>query len=358
MKAMARLGAVITMLAGLCHVSSVAAANATSLLLPQSTAFTILGHSCGGIQEQALATGFQTIGGYPYGVVYLQTRCGTGGRGGRTITYSAWASVTWNFSGVVRSYTTLTTAPTGYSPTFSAYDTAGDHLFNALSAVNVLPANCAVTNVTYCTYRTYLSVVLPGTPTGVAATQSADQFKVTWTPDPATAMLISSSTVTAAPVSSTAPVVTTTVTGTANSVYVGPLQPQTTYSITVVSNDGAGSSPASSPISFTTPASAIVPPAPTGVTARWTAPGSTSDTLITAWTAPLGGDSPIDQYEVLVTAYDADPGAGGPYDQTVSASTLTASFAVNDVNNWSVTVRAHDAAGWGPWSTAIILGGV
>jgi hypothetical protein len=57
-----------------------AASGATSLLLPSSTAFSVLGHSCGGIQEQALATGFDATSGYPTGNVYLQTRCGGSGR--------------------------------------------------------------------------------------------------------------------------------------------------------------------------------------------------------------------------------------------------------------------------------------
>src|SRR5262245_35275386 len=44
-----------------------------SLLVPQSTAFSILGHSCGGIQEQSFATGFDPVSGYPIGDVYMQT---------------------------------------------------------------------------------------------------------------------------------------------------------------------------------------------------------------------------------------------------------------------------------------------
>src|SRR5689334_5152550 len=75
--------------------------NATpvALLLPQSTAFSILGHSCGGIQEQAFATGFSSLNGDPMGDVYIQTRCGGSGRGGgyHVTTYSAWVAVTWDF---------------------------------------------------------------------------------------------------------------------------------------------------------------------------------------------------------------------------------------------------------------------
>ena len=42
-----------------------------NLLLPQSMAFAILGHSCGGIKEQAYVTGFDPASGYPTGDVYL-----------------------------------------------------------------------------------------------------------------------------------------------------------------------------------------------------------------------------------------------------------------------------------------------
>ena len=51
------------------------------LLLPQSMAFAILGHSCGGIKEQAYVTGFDPTSGYPTDDVYLSTTCSTGGRG-------------------------------------------------------------------------------------------------------------------------------------------------------------------------------------------------------------------------------------------------------------------------------------
>jgi len=69
---------------------SSAFADTAQLLLPQSAAFSILGHSCGGIQEQVYAKGFNP-GGYPIGYVYIQTRCGGSGRGGgyHTTTYSA-----------------------------------------------------------------------------------------------------------------------------------------------------------------------------------------------------------------------------------------------------------------------------
>lgn len=138
--------------------SAASGTSTTSLLVPQSTAFSILGHSCGGIQEQALATGFEPTSGYPTGDVYLQTRCGGSGRGGgyRTTTYSAWVGVTWDYTGAVVSSELLAGAPTNVDPTFTAVDSFGNEVYNQLNAVNVLPANCTVGNTSYCSYRAYL----------------------------------------------------------------------------------------------------------------------------------------------------------------------------------------------------------
>jgi cysteine-rich repeat protein len=136
-----------------------AASGTTSLLVSQSIAFSVLGHSCGGIQEQALATGFDPPSGYPTGNVYVQTRCGGSGRGGgyHVTTYSAWIGVTWDYTGAVVSYDVLAAAP-AVDPTFSTFDSFGNEVYNQLNAVNVPPANCTVGNTTYCTYRAYLSL--------------------------------------------------------------------------------------------------------------------------------------------------------------------------------------------------------
>ena len=140
--------------------SAALGASATPLLVPQSIAFSVLGHSCGGIQEQELATGFDATSGYPTGDVYLQTRCGGSGRGGgyHTTTYSAWVGVTWDYTGAVISSEVLAGAPTNVVPTFSAIDSFGNEIYNELNAVNVLPVDCTVGNTAYCAYRAYLSL--------------------------------------------------------------------------------------------------------------------------------------------------------------------------------------------------------
>src|ERR1039457_463933 len=89
------LSSIAAVLICLCLASAAGAAASTQLVLSQSAAFSLLGHSCGGIQERVSATGFAP-NGLPAGDVYMQTRCGGSGRGGgyKTTTYSAWATVT------------------------------------------------------------------------------------------------------------------------------------------------------------------------------------------------------------------------------------------------------------------------
>jgi hypothetical protein len=324
------------------------------LLIPQSTAFSYLGHSCGGIQEQSFAAGFNAATGYPTGDVYVQTRCGGSGRGGgyHTTTYSAWVGVTWDFSGGVRSSARLGSAPV-VSAGFSATDANGDKVYNVLNAVNVAPASCTVGNITYCAYRAYLTVAPPGAPTGVTATQVGDEFQVSWTPSLANPATITSSTITATPAGGNGTTVSTTETGQATTGFVGPLQPITTYQVTVVSTNAGGSSAASTPILATTQPASVAPSAPTGVTARWLAPGSSPDTLLASWSAAVPGDSPTDQYQITIRGSDG----GGTFTQTVGGSNLSASFSVSDIPDWSVAVRGHNAAGWGPWSAVFVLGG-
>lgn len=128
-----------------------------ALDLSQSDAFSVLGHSCEGIQEQSFATGF--IAGGISGEISLQTKCGGSGNGGgySSTTYSSWENVTWNLKGAVTSYSTLNTAPS-YDPNFSATDSQGDKIYNTLSAINVTPNMCTVSNTSYCTYSAWLMV--------------------------------------------------------------------------------------------------------------------------------------------------------------------------------------------------------
>jgi hypothetical protein len=306
------------------------------LILPQSTAFAILGYDCGGINEQSHVIGFDPTSGYPMGVVNLSTSCNGSGRGGHSITHTASAAVTWDFSGNVVLATTLSNATT-INPTFLATDASGNIIYNAGVVA-------------------YLVVPLPAAPTGLTAVQSEDQFQVTWSPVGINPAAVGSSTVTATPVNSTAPVLMTTVTGTATTGVISPLQPSTTYQIIVVTTCISGSSPASAPISVTSSPATIPPSAPTGITANWSNldPTGPTDTLGASWPATVPGNSPIDQYLVTITGSDG----GGTFTNTVSGTTLTTYFSVDYVPNWSVTVQAHNAFGWGPASSVFRLGGL
>src|SRR5579871_1310978 len=92
-----------------------------SLVVPQSNAFAVLGHSCGGIQENVFGSQFDPSTGYPDGDAYVWTTCSAGGRGGHSTTYSAWLSATWDFTGAMVTDAVLTVAPST-NPTLSVLD--------------------------------------------------------------------------------------------------------------------------------------------------------------------------------------------------------------------------------------------
>ena len=218
----------------------------TQLVLSQGAAFSLLGHSCGGIQEKVYATGF-AADGFPTGDVYMQTRCGGSGRGGgyKTTTYSAWATVTWDWVGDTRSFSRLEGAAEG-STTFSAEDAHGDRIYNLGTSAFLETGTPPLQP--------------PAAPTEVSATVGLYEageteylrMTVGWTLAGETAGLITSSTVTATPVKPGPPVLTTTVAGTWSSAYLGPVEPSTTYRVTVTNTDAEGTSEAGS-IEVTSP---------------------------------------------------------------------------------------------------------
>lgn len=305
------------------------------LQLSQGSAFAIIGYDCGGIQEQVYLTGFDPTNGYPIGIVDLKTVCSCGKD--CSTTHTAGTTAMWDFAGnVITTNVPVTGGPT--SPAFIATDGFNDIIYNVGTIA-------------------YLVVPIPATPTGVAAVQSGDQFNVSWTPNGVNPIAITSSTLMATPVSSTNTVLTATVTGPATNGIIPTLEPSTTYQITVVSTTIGGSSPASVPISVLTSPATILPSAPTNVFAQWAnldPVGVTNDTLEASWSPSVPGNSPVDQYLVTITGSD---GAGTFY-QTVAGTTTNANFTVDFVPNWSVTVQAHNAAGWGATSNPYMLGGL
>jgi len=109
------------------------AGSPVQLVLPQSTAFSVLGYDCGSIGEQVYVNGFDPVTGYPTGDAYLSTTCSAGGKGGHSFTVTAWTGDEWDFTGAVVSFSKLATAPT-VNPTFSAYDTHGNEIYNVSPA--------------------------------------------------------------------------------------------------------------------------------------------------------------------------------------------------------------------------------
>jgi hypothetical protein len=113
-------------------VSSAASASASpiALLVPQSTAFGVLGYDCGGIKEQPYTNGFDSTTGYPTGDAYLSTTCSAGGKGGHSTTISAWVSTMWDFTGALVTLSKLSVVPT-VNPSFSALDAHGNEIYNS-----------------------------------------------------------------------------------------------------------------------------------------------------------------------------------------------------------------------------------
>jgi hypothetical protein len=127
------LAAITLVLAGGLWVGSAAAATAPiQLLVPQGTAFSVLHYDCGGINENAYATGFDTTldpsAGYPTGDVFLTTTCSAGK--GTHFTVTAWTSDTWDLTGALLSYSVLSGTPT-VDPSFTATDPpTGNQVYN------------------------------------------------------------------------------------------------------------------------------------------------------------------------------------------------------------------------------------
>jgi hypothetical protein len=241
------LSAVAAVLICLGLASAAGAATPTRLVLSQSAAFSFLGHSCGGIQEQVYATGFDA-NGYPAGDVYMQTRCGGSGRGGgyTYTTYSGWATVTWDWFGDTRSFAKLQGAAE-QNTGFSAEDAHGDRIYNAGTSAYLETGEPPLQP--------------PGAPGGVSASVSIFEageseylrMQVGWSAAAETAGLITSSTVTATPVKPGPPVLTATVEGTWSSAFLAPVAPNTTYRVTVTSTDPEGTSEESAPVEVTSP---------------------------------------------------------------------------------------------------------
>lgn len=203
------------------------------LVLSQGAAFSVLGVSCGGIQEEVAVTGFAP-NGYPEGIAYLKTRCGGSGRGGgyKTTTYTGTATVVWDWLGETRNFAS---GAGEASLVAEATDSHGDRIYASAGAAFLetgeppLSPPAAPSNL----------VAYPGW-VEVGETEH-QQFTVTWSSDPETAGLITSSTVTATPIHG-GTTLTAQSNGGWNQVALGPLVGNTVYRISVTSTDLEGTS--------------------------------------------------------------------------------------------------------------------
>jgi hypothetical protein len=245
--------------------------------------------------------------------------------------------VTWDLAGNVISAIGFSGAPP-VDTNFTATDAYGDTIYNTPTAA-------------------YLVIPLPAAPSGVTAVQTDDQLNISWTPNGVKPAAITSSKLTATPVGSTSSVLTTTVTGTAMSGVIQSVQPDTMYQITVVDTTVSGASPPSVPFTITTVPATVVPSAPTNVVASWQIPdpSGTTDSITVTWQSGNPGNSPIDEYQIVINGSDG----GGTFTNTVSGTTLVTYFnSLDYIPNYSVTVQAHNAAGWGSVSVTVNLGGL
>jgi hypothetical protein len=238
------IGLVVSAAIGGSVAAPAGASNPIQLYMSGSAAFAVLGASCGGIQQKVYATGFGA-NGYPTGNVHLQTTCGGSGRGGgyKSTTYTATASVVWSWFGETRSYGPMQGALEGVS----AEDGHGDKVYNVGAVAYLETGNPPLQP--------------PAAPTGISAyvglyEEGEREFLrmgVGYSVDPETVALIKSSTITATPVNSTAPVLTETVIPYFSSGHLQPVAPSTTYIVTVTSTDAEGTSQSSVPIEIRSP---------------------------------------------------------------------------------------------------------
>ncbi len=227
-------------------LAGAASASTLRLYMGEGPAFATLGHWCGGIKQAVYVTGFSAHG-YPTGNAHLETTCGGSGRGGggHSTTYTATASVEWTWFGETRSYGPMT----GTLEAKPAEDSFGDKLYNVGTAAYLETGAPPLTP--------------PAPPTGITASvglyepsENAEYLRLTtaWTEAPETEGLVTYSTVTATPVGSSAPVLSaSTSSNYFREASLEPLEPSTTYRITVTNTDAEGTSESSTPIEIKTP---------------------------------------------------------------------------------------------------------
>jgi len=189
---------------------------------------------------------------------------------------------------------------------------------------------------------------IPSAPRALVPSQSGDSIVLGWKAPLTAGAAVTSSLLTATPTTPGLSVLTATSTNGATAGAIPGVEPSTTYSLTVLSRDIAGSGPVSAPVLFETHAATIPPSPPTNVHASWGAG------LVVSWIASVPGNSPVDEYEVSATSSDG----GGPVLVNAGASTETSLNLDSSVDSYQISVRAHNAAGWSDWTVPITQPGL
>jgi hypothetical protein len=102
-----------------------------SLRIPASLAYSLIGHACTPVQEDATAEGFDATTGFPTANVSMYTTCSGSGRdGGGHVTYSASTGAMWDDAGTLYSLEALFSNPSA-GPTFTAYDSYGNEEYQS-----------------------------------------------------------------------------------------------------------------------------------------------------------------------------------------------------------------------------------
>jgi hypothetical protein len=267
-------------------------------------------------------------------------------------TASGWQAVTFASPVAITAGTTYVAsyfAPSGhYSVTggglASAVDNAPLHaLADSVSANGVYAYSATSTfpSSTYGATNYWVDVLyglpVPGQVTNVTATERGQTgADVSWTAPTSGGPVASykitpyvgSTAQTPTTITGSPPATTTTITG---------LTTGTTYTFTVQALNAGGAGPASAQSNAVTPQSAVVPSAPTGVTAR----PATSSALVT-WGPPNSdGDSPI-------TGYTVTPYLGATAQTPVQVGASTTSKTITGLTNgsdYTFKVTATNAIG-------------
>jgi hypothetical protein len=217
--------------------------------------------------------------------------------------------------------TTYSAAATATSLTVTGLTDGTSYSFSitAASALGTSPPSDPVGPV--------IPIMVPGAPTGVAATAASGSATVTWTAPVTEGNEVTGYTVTAAPGGASV-----TVPGTATAATLTGLANGTAYTFTVTAIDAAGVGAASAPSAAVTPGP--VPGPPTGVQAT-----TGNATATVTWAAPASaGGSAITSY--IVTAV---PGGATV---TVAGTILTATFTgLTNNTSYRFTVVAVNSYG-------------